>query len=239
MIGLIGTAAIATGAISAVWLVLRAVTAAGGDEAAAAADLGAPAKTLLASSLLAMGALEAAIVFNDFSIVYTANHHSSTTPFPFDLASAWAALEGSIVLWGMVLAIFTWFVARDHRANRDRLAAGALVAMGAVAIFFFGVMATIANPFETCVEAGTRSCLESSPVPLVGAQGPIDGAGPNALLQNHLLMAVHPPLLYIGYVGLTVPFAYAMSALALGLPGAQWLRRSQRWTVVAWSFLTL
>jgi cytochrome c-type biogenesis protein CcmF len=105
-------------------------------------------------------------------------------------------------------------------------------------VFFFGLMATVANPFETCVEAGTRSCLASSPLPWAAAQAPVDGAGPNPLLQNHLLMAVHPPMLYLGYVGLTVPFAYAMSALGLALPGAEWLRRSRRWTLVAWSFLT-
>ncbi|NIV54104.1 MAG: hypothetical protein GWN48_00215, partial [Actinobacteria bacterium] len=84
-------------------------------------------------------------------------------------------------------------------------------------------MVTVANPFETCVEAGARSCLASSPIPLLGGEAPIDGPGPNPLLQNHILMAVHPPMLYLGYVGLTVPFAFAMSALALRIPGVEWL----------------
>jgi cytochrome c-type biogenesis protein CcmF len=100
-------------------------------------------------------------------------------------------------------------------------------------------MATIANPFQTCTQAVDHGCAASSVVPFVNAQAPADGAGPNALLQNHILMAVHPPILYLGYVGLTVPFAYAMSALAIGLPGAEWLRRSKRWTSVAWAFLSI
>lgn len=239
MLGLAGTAAIVTGVLAAVWLMVRGVAASHSDDAASTVDVVTPAKVLFGASVAAFLALEAAILANDFTVVYVANHHSVTTPFPFDIATGWAALEGSIVLWGMVLGGFTWMVARDNRAKRDRLSSGALVVMGFVALFFFGVMATIANPFETCIEAGTRSCLDSSPIPLVGAEAPADGTGPNALLQNHILMAVHPPLLYLGYVGLTVPFAYAMSALAIGLPGAEWLRRSKRWTSVAWSFLSL
>jgi cytochrome c-type biogenesis protein CcmF len=236
MFGLVGTLTVMTGAGVSVWLIVSGVRAAlpGGT-----ADPVTPSRALLVTAALAMFALEGAVLTNDFTVVYVANHHSVTTPFPFDVASAWAALEGSIVLWGLVLAVFTWRVGRDHARRRDRLSAGALAVMGIVALFFFGVMATIANPFETCVEAGARSCVASSPIPLVSAVAPPDGSGPNALLQNHLLMAVHPPILYVGYVGLTVPFAYAMSALALGAPGADWLVRSKRATQVAWAFLSL
>ncbi|HSL27232.1 MAG TPA: cytochrome c-type biogenesis CcmF C-terminal domain-containing protein, partial [Acidimicrobiia bacterium] len=88
-------------------------------------------------------------------------------------------------------------------------------------------------------EAFTSGCQASSPWPWAAVTAPPDGPGPNPLLQNHILMAVHPPLLYLGYVGLTVPFAYAMSALAQGLPGVEWLRRSRRSTLVAWTFLTI
>ena len=68
---------------------------------------------------------------------------------------------------------------------------------------------------------------------------PPDGPGPNPLLQNHILMAIHPPMLYLGYVGLTVPFAYAIGALGLGQSGTEWLQRSRRSTLVAWTFLSL
>jgi cytochrome c-type biogenesis protein CcmF len=111
--------------------------------------------------------------------------------------------------------------------------------MGGVAIFFFGLMLTVANPFEVCVDALTTGCAGSSPWPFAAADVPSNGPGPNPLLQNHFLMAVHPPVLYTGYVGLTVPFAYAIGAMVLGVPGPEWLRRSHRSTLIAWSFLTL
>jgi cytochrome c-type biogenesis protein CcmF len=239
MLGFLGTVSVLTGFGAAIWLTVRGVRAARSDAAVASIDVVLPARVLFGASIAAMLVLEVALLANDFTVDYVANHHSATTPFPFNVATAWAALEGSIVLWGLVLAGFTWMVARDHRRKQDRLSAGALAVMGFVAIFFFGVMTTIGNPFETCIEAGARSCLDSSPIPFANAVAPVDGNGPNALLQNHILMAVHPPMLYLGYVGLTVPFAYAMSALAIGLPGTEWLKRSKRWTSVAWSFLTL
>ncbi len=198
-----------------------------------------PAIMTLGGAAAAMAVLEAALVFDDFSLAYAANHHARATPFPFNVASAWGALEGSIVLWGLVLAGFTWLVWRDHHKRRDSLSAGALAVMGLVGVFFFGVMLTVANPFEVCVEATAARCLATSPWPWAGIQAPADGLGPNPLLQNHILMAVHPPILYVGYVGLTVPFAYAISALALTSPGPEWLRRTRRWTLVAWSFLSL
>jgi cytochrome c-type biogenesis protein CcmF len=186
-----------------------------------------------------MGALVLALITDDFSLVYTANHHASQTPFPFDIATAWAALEGSIVLWGLVLAGYTWFVVRRYRKSPDRLGAAALAVMGGVAIFFFGLMLTVANPFEVCVEALEAGCAASSPWPFAAVDAPLNGPGPNPLLQNHFMMAIHPPVLYLGYVGMTVPFAYAIGALSLGVAGPEWLRRSHRSTLVAWSFLTL
>lgn len=202
-------------------------------------DLRRPSLLLVGGASAAMLTLEGAILSNDFSVRYVADHHSVSTPFPYNIATGWAALEGSIVLWGLILAIYTWMLYRSVARNPDRLGAGALAVMGLVALFFFGVMATIANPFETCTVAAARSCLESSPLPFVSAQAPADGFGPNPLLQNHILMAIHPPMLYLGFIGLTVPFAFGMSALALGLPGTAWLERSKRATAVAWSFLTL
>jgi cytochrome c-type biogenesis protein CcmF len=179
------------------------------------------------------------LLTGDFSLAYIANHHAIATPFPFDVATAWAALEGSILLWGLVLAGFTLMTHRAYRRAPDQLGAAALVVMGLVSVFFFGLMLTVANPFEVCVQALEQGCAQSSAWPFASIAAPLDGPGPNPLLQNHILMAVHPPMLYLGYVGLTVPYAYAMAALALGLPGAGWLRRSHRSTLVAWSFLTL
>ncbi|MEE8375936.1 MAG: heme lyase CcmF/NrfE family subunit [Acidimicrobiia bacterium] len=236
MLAFLGTAGLVVALIGASLLVWRGIAA---SRSAARPDLVGPANLMLVGSVVAMGAMEIALLTDNFSLAYVANHHASTTPFPFDVATAWAALEGSILLWGLVLAVFTWAVARRYGRSPDQLGAGALAVIGGVGIFFFGLMLTIANPFEVCVEAAQNRCLTSSAWPFAAIDAPLEGPGPNPLLQNHLMMAMHPPLLYIGYVGLTVPFAYAISALALKVPGPEWLRRSHRSTVVAWSFLTL
>ncbi|MGH8925397.1 MAG: heme lyase CcmF/NrfE family subunit [Acidimicrobiia bacterium] len=194
---------------------------------------------IVGGAVVAFGALEGALLANDFTLEYVANHHARATPFPFNLATGWAALEGSIVLWGLVLSVFTYFVWRRFLEAPDRLGAGALAVMGLVAIFFFGLQVTVANPFQVCTDPLSIGCAAASPWPWAAAAAPADGPGPNPLLQNHTLMAIHPPMLYLGYVGMTVPFSYAISALALGLPGAEWLRQSRRSALVAWTFLTL
>ncbi len=236
MIAALGWAGMLSALVGAVLLVVR------GTQGARSGDtrgLEQPSRLLFSGAIVAMAALLLALVTDDFSLVYTANHHSTLTPFPFDVATSWAALEGSIVLWGLVLAGYTWFVFRRYRRSPDALGSGALAVMGGVAIFFFGLMVTVANPFEVCVQAGDMSCVASSPWPFATVDAPIDGPGPNPLLQNHFMMAIHPPMLYLGYVGMTVPFAYAIAALAIAAPGPEWLRRSHRSTLVAWSFLTL
>ena len=202
------------------------------------ASLKLPAQLVLGGAIAAMLLLEIGLLTDDFSLAYIANHHRSTTPFIFTVATAWAALEGSIVLWGLVLAVFTWLVFRDHRTTQTKLSAGALAVMGAVSVFFFGMMATIANPFEVCTAIAGSRCIDSSALPWADIVRVADGLGPNPLLQNHILMAIHPPILYVGYVGMTVPFAYAMSALALRLPGIEWAKRTKQWTLITWSFLT-
>ena len=183
---------------------------------------------LVAGACVSFLALEVAILGDDFSLEYVAGHSARSTPLLFKVATLWAALEGSLVLWGLVLAVYVAVVhrtfrregSRDEGDPGDRLGAGALAVMGLVAVFFFGLLVSVANPFRVLAEV------------------PADGPGPNPLLQNHILMAVHPPLLYAGYVGFTAPFAFAVSALALGRRGAGWVRRTQRWTLVAWTFLT-
>jgi cytochrome c-type biogenesis protein CcmF len=235
MLAFLGSAGVVSALAGAVVLVVRGIRVARGGSS----DLVAPGRLVLSGAVIAMAAMELALLSDDFSLAYVANHHATTTPFPFDVATAWAALEGSIILWGLVLAVFIWATTLKYRNSPDRLGAAALAVMGGVAIFFFGLMVTVSNPFEVCVEALSTGCAASSPWPLAAADVPANGPGPNALLQNHFLMAIHPPVLYVGYVGLTVPFAYAIGALSLGVPGPEWLKRSHRSTLVAWSFLTL
>ncbi|WP_245773920.1 heme lyase CcmF/NrfE family subunit [Pseudonocardia ammonioxydans] len=175
---------------------------------------------MLGGSALAMGALQVALLTDNFAVAYVAENHARATSTLFSITTAWAALEGSLVLWVLVLSGFTAVVMRGVRDTGDRLGAGALGVLGAVGAFFFGLVVLAGNPFEILAEA------------------PADGPGPNPILADHVLMAVHPPLLYLGYVGLTVPFAFAMSALLGRVPGVEWLHRTRRSNLVAWSFLT-
>ena len=214
----LGYAGMGAAAIAAATLCVAGALGAAGNRRAAGIARGA-ARALVIGATVAMMALVIALLTDDFSVRYVAEQHSRATPFPFDVATAWAALEGSIVLWVLVLAGFTAAVARTVRRD-DRLGLGALAVLGGVALFFAVLVAVLANPFQPV-----------SPVP-------VDGPGPNPLLQNHILMAVHPPLLYLGYVGLSVPFAFGMAALALGDARRAWVTRTRRWTLVAWVFLT-
>jgi cytochrome c-type biogenesis protein CcmF len=192
---------------------------------------------LFGAAVATFGLLEIAILTHDFSIEYVASNTATTTPFLFLLASGWAALEGSIVLWGLVLAAFIYLAVRGFPEG-DGLGATAASVMGVIALFWFVMMATVSDPFAVCTEVLAGQCVAASWNPLSAAVAPAEGIGPNPLLQNHILMAVHPPMLYVGYVGMTVPFAFAVGALIRGDQGSAWLERTHRWALVAWVFLT-
>ena len=237
MIALVGFVSVIAGFAGGLALTYRGWRAARSGDAS---SLRVPILIVVTAGVVAFVALEAAIIGHDFSIEYVAQNTSRSTPLVFLLASAWAALEGSIVLWGLVLVGFVWWVGR-RVDDGDRLGIGALAVLGLTVVFWFGLMATASNPFRVCTEAfaGGVGCASASWFPLAAAAAPLDGFGPNPLLQNHILMAVHPPMLYVGYVGLSVPFAFAISAMAQSLQGSAWLERTHRWSIVAWSFLTL
>ena len=219
MTAIVGVVGVALALASAIALVVTGVRVFlhGG---AGAARLRIPVLGLFAGAALAMGALEFGLLTDDFSLRYVAENHTRATPLFFTITAAWAALEGSIVLWGLVLSGYALWIRRSV-SEGDRIGAVALAVIGIVAIFFFGLMLTAANPFTTL-----------SPVPP-------DGGGANPLLQNHVLMAIHPPMLYLGYVGMTAPFAFAIAALITGDGSTTWLERTRRWTLTAWTFLTL
>lgn len=175
---------------------------------------------MVTASVITMGALEFALLRDDFSVSYVAENSARDTPLLFTITTAWSALAGSIVLWVLVLCGYTAVVMRQVRTVEDRLGTGALAVMGGVAAFFFGMLLTVANPFG----------IVTNP--------PLDGPGPNPILQNHLMVVIHPPMLYLGFVGFTVPFAFAISALIAREGGESWLRRTRRANLVAWSFLS-
>lgn len=162
-----------------------------------------------------------ALLEHDFSVKYVAQVGSRSTPTIFTIVSLWSALEGSILFWGAIMAgylfAFTWIYRREH----GRYMQLSLGMMAAVATFFAFLIAGPANPWTAI------------PNP------PMDGPGPNALLQNHVLMIIHPPMLYLGYVGMTVPFGIAAGALLRGELGDAWMVPLRRWTLIPWLFLSI
>jgi cytochrome c-type biogenesis protein CcmF len=177
---------------------------------------------VLAGALVASATLVEAFLAHDFALAYVAGNNSRETPLLYDVTGMWSALQGSILLWGLVLSGYLAAFARRLRCLGDpaRSAWALFVAYG-VAAFFFGVMVGPANPF--------------APV-----QGPVpaDGAGPNPLLQDNLLVALHPPLMYLGLVGFSVPFAMAAAELITGRGDERWLAEARRWALVSWVFLS-
>ena len=178
---------------------------------------------ILALVIVAFGSMEYALITHDFSVKYVTQVGSRQTPLFYTVISEWSALEGSILLWALILATYTAIVAwrTGRQPETELLDSYALGTMLTSNIFFLLLIAGPANPFSSV-----------SPVPA-------DGPGPNPLLQNHAFMGVHPPLLYIGYVGMSVPFAFAIAGLLSGNLGRDWSRTLRRWTLVPWAFLTL
>jgi len=165
--------------------------------------------------------MEVALLTHDFSVSYVARVGSRETPTYYTAISLWSSLEGSILFWGWILSAYGALVAFVNRKSGSRLVPFAAGVMGFVGLFFYGLLTGPANPFGTVF-----------PVP---ANGP----GPNPLLQNHPLMGLHPPMLYLGYVGLAVPFSFAIGALLSGKLDDEWIRSTRRWTVAAWAFLSV
>ena len=181
------------------------------------------AALVLLGGLVAIVAMERALITRDFTVQFVADNGSTKTPALYNFATVWGALEGSIILWSTILGGYLMAVVIKFRHRlADPLVGWALFTMLLVALFFFYLMAGPANPFRNF-----------SPPP------GFDGPGPNPLLQNHPLMAFHPPMLYLGYVGFTVPFAFAIAALITGRVGEGWLLATRRWTLIAWGFLTV
>ncbi|MBO85561.1 MAG: cytochrome C biogenesis protein CcmF [Deltaproteobacteria bacterium] len=173
------------------------------------------------SLVLATLLMEVALLTHDFSVSYVAEVGSLNTPTWVTIVSLWSSLNGSILLWGFVLALCVMGLAYNTRGKYPDLTPWALsVAMG-VGVFFTFLIAGVANPFSPM-----------SPVPT-------DGPGPNPLLQNHILMVVHPPMLYLGYVGMTIPFAMGAAALLAGRLDAAWTRLLRRWMLIPWGFLSV
>src|SRR5471032_2792066 len=170
-----------------------------------------------ASTLVAAAVLATALVRHDFSFRYVAAHTNRTLAARYALTAFWGGQEGSLLLWLLILTGYgTFAVAVNRRLLRD-LVAWVVPVLGGIATFFAFVLVAVASPFNT-------------------QTAPVDGAGLTPSLQNPY-MAIHPPMLYLGYVGLSIPFAFAMGALLSGRTDERWLVATRRWTLAAWAFL--
>lgn len=173
------------------------------------------------SMLLSNLVMVKALLEHDFSVKYVSQVGSKATPTIFTIVSLWSALEGSILFWGAIMGGYLFAFAWTYRRSHGRYMQLSLGVMAAVASFFAFLIAGPANPWG--VVANPLS----------------DGPGPNPLLQNHVLMIIHPPMLYLGYVGMTVPFGIAAGALLRGELGDAWLVPLRKWTLVPWLFLSV
>ncbi len=169
---------------------------------------------------LALGLLIYAFLTFDFAVRYVAMNTNLGTPFYYRITGVWGALEGSIVLWGWMLCLYTLIVILRHRERAHELYPWALSVLFVVTAFFLIVMTLAAPPFARL-----------TPVPA-------DGRGLNPLLED-TGMITHPVALYLGFTGFTVPFAFAVAALAAGRVGDTWITLTRRWTITAWYFLSL
>jgi len=177
-----------------------------------------------AGAVLAVIMMQRALITRDYSIAYIQQVGSDDTPWLYNFSAMWSALEGSILLWTLTLAAFTAAVAWRFRKRTDDVLVGwALFVMFVVSAFFAMISFGPADPFAA-----------GPPVP-----ADFNGPGPNPLLQNHVLVMFHPPILYLGYVGFTVPFAFAIAALITGRLGEGWLLETRRWALFSWAFLTI
>ncbi|VAW92454.1 Cytochrome c heme lyase subunit CcmF [hydrothermal vent metagenome] len=172
------------------------------------------------SLTVSFGCLIYIFIQNDFSVLYAANNSNTRLPLEFRISAVWGAHEGSLLLWALTLGVWTSAVAIFSKKVPDVMIARVLSVMGFISIGFILFILVTSNPFERIFPA------------------PLEGRDLNPLLQDFGLI-IHPPMLYMGYVGLSVAFAFAIAAMLAGKLDAAWARWSRPWTSIAWVFLTL
>jgi cytochrome c-type biogenesis protein CcmF len=183
-------------------------------ETARRAGIATFAVVFLAALILVISAFQ-----DDFSIAYIFHHSNRDLPAPYKFATLWSGQEGSLLFWSLLLSAYGLVLRLRHKTD-NRLFAHASVIIAAVQIFFLLLLNFAAHPFA-----------------IMQGELPADGNGLNPLLQ-YPEMVIHPPMLYLGYVGFTVPFAFALGALIMRYPGEKWIHITRRWTMVTWGFLT-
>src|SRR5215212_8818632 len=175
---------------------------------------------LAALTVAAFVVLEAAYLRSDLSFDIVVQSSSTDTPTFYKLTGLWSTQEGSLMLWGLVLSIFSAAVLRATRHSLREVAPYATAVLGAIAAFFLSLTVFVESPFTTLATPAAA------------------GNGLNPLLRNPVMM-IHPPMLYSGYVAFSIPFAFAIGALVTRRTGADWIRATRRFALIAWSFLGL
>src|SRR5271168_1749273 len=176
----------------------------------------------LAGIVGAVAVMQFALITHNFSLAYVSENNATFTPLLYSITGMWSALEGSLLLWSLLLCAIIVVVLYYYRKRRDdAVVSWASVVLFGVSAFFLGLMCGPADPF------------------IHNASTVLQGAGPNALLQDNPLVAIHPPLLYMGFVGFTVPFAFAIAMLITGRVHDRWPLEQRRWTVLAWGVLSV
>src|SRR3989441_1310933 len=179
---------------------------------------------------IAIACLGYLFAVSDFSIKYIAAHSNRDLPVYFKISSIWGGQEGSLLFWGWLLTIYAALVTIQNWRKHSAMTPYVTGVLMTTSLFFTSMHLFAANPFNQTVILQSQT----SPIPFV----PRDGAGLNPLLQD-AYMVIHPPMLYLGFVGFAVPFAFAMAAMITKQLGDTWIRTTRRWTMVAWMFLSV
>lgn len=179
--------------------------------------------------------LEIGLFLDDFSIYYIANHSAATTPPLYKFASLWGSLDGSILLWNLVLSIYFYFYIKYYKITTEIYD----IKIFALIILFFNSFTIFSSsPFAGCVQLASIGCQDFTLLPFQDLVISDLGRGPNPLLQNHPLMAIHPPILYLGYIGLVLPFVISTSELFNNYKDENWIKVAEKATYFPWLFLT-
>ena len=161
-----------------------------------------------------------AFVMDDFGVDFVFENSSIDMPLLYKIAAFWGGMDGSLLFWELVLAILTVIVAYGYERSNREVLPYVIITLNVIHVFLLFLLVTYSNPLATHFPA------------------PLDGRGLNPLLQ-HPAMAAHPPLLYLGYIGFSIPFAFAMGSLIRGKLDNEWVLTTRRWTLFAWYFLTV
>ena len=179
---------------------------------------------------LSISSLAYLFVTDNFAIAYVADHSNRTLPLFFKIAAIWSGQEGSLLFWSFILSLYVFSVLFTYRGKHPELMPYVNVVLAGVQAFFLMISVFVVNPFNVLGQPGAAGAMDFV--------ARADGRGLNPLLQ-YFEMVIHPPMLYAGYTGFAIPFAFALAALLGRYPGEKWIHLTRRWTMIAWCFQTL